>query len=473
MTVEELLRQLGDADARKRASAARRLGQSGHREAQAALIGLLGDEDWSVRVRVCQALGQVGDGRAVQPLMLRLADRNAEARQAACQALGRLGDARAVEPLLTCLADSKPEVRRAAAEALRLLGDQRAIEPLVMRLGDEDADVRSEAGRALEALGHGRLAKALIGALGGDTESQAELVKLKAEGDLRAVGPLVAALGMKSKAERQAACHALGELQDARAVEPLIARLKDEEAEVRKAACQALGELGQGGAVEALLGRLGDEDKDVRKAACEALERLGEGALARAALAAADGDTESIAELGRLAAAGDRRARQVLGTAVADSLCQSEEPAGKNACKALLKVLKPWLGEMLCTGCLVRPGKNPPACRACRRAAKLVFEVQQVVAVLDQKWSEEQTSAGGVVRGNWLVRRRLFDFDRVAILAAADEEVERFAIQVGNDTDEWRRKRYKRMVCAVARQCALSENTLRILRSTFGEVTGR
>jgi hypothetical protein len=30
----------------------------------------------------------------------------------------------------------------------------------------------------------------------------------------------------------------------------------------------------------------------------------------------------------------------------------------------------------------------------------------------------------------------LFDFDRVEIQQATDEEVERFAVQVGNDTDE-------------------------------------
>jgi hypothetical protein len=71
---------------------------------------------------------------------------------------------------------------------------------------------------------------------------------------------------------------------------------------------------------------------------------------------------------------------------------------------------------------------------------------------------------------NWLQRRELFDFSRVEIVQATDEDVERFAVQVGNDTDEWRKPRYKQIPCAVSAQCQLSENTLRILERMFGAV---
>jgi hypothetical protein len=43
-------------------------------------------------------------------------------------------------------------------------------------------------------------------------------------------------------------------------------------------------------------------------------------------------------------------------------------------------------------------------------------------------------------------------------------------MQVNNDTDPVRRRRYKTMPCTVSAQSNLSENTLRILRRTFGEV---
>jgi arabinogalactan endo-1,4-beta-galactosidase len=81
------------------------------------------------------------------------------------------------------------------------------------------------------------------------------------------------------------------------------------------------------------------------------------------------------------------------------------------------------------------------------------------------RWRQE------VLRVNWSKRRAVFDFDQVEIVAAKDEEVERFCVQVGNDMDEWRQPRYKKMTCAVTQECSLSEHTLRILRRTFGEVT--
>jgi hypothetical protein len=72
---------------------------------------------------------------------------------------------------------------------------------------------------------------------------------------------------------------------------------------------------------------------------------------------------------------------------------------------------------------------------------------------------------------NWLARSQPFDFDQVEIGQVSDEEVERFAVQVGNDTDPWRRARYQEIGCILLPESNLSENTLRILRSRFGEVS--
>jgi hypothetical protein len=71
---------------------------------------------------------------------------------------------------------------------------------------------------------------------------------------------------------------------------------------------------------------------------------------------------------------------------------------------------------------------------------------------------------------NWSAKRRLFDFDRVEIIQTTDEDVERFAMQVGNDTDPVRQSRYAQMQCHIAPDCQLSENSLRVLQSFFGEV---
>jgi hypothetical protein len=56
------------------------------------------------------------------------------------------------------------------------------------------------------------------------------------------------------------------------------------------------------------------------------------------------------------------------------------------------------------------------------------------------------------------------------IILATDEEVEHFAVQVGNDTDPVRSRDYKQMRCTVGPDCKLSANTMRILQRTFGQV---
>jgi hypothetical protein len=107
-------------------------------------------------------------------------------------------------------------------------------------------------------------------------------------------------------------------------------------------------------------------------------------------------------------------------------------------------------------------------CRQCSQSR--IFWEGQVVARLDQEMSQKWLVQEELIQVNWLAHRRLFDFDAIAIAQAGDQEVERFAIQVGNDTDEQRQPRYKQMRCVVATECGLSENTMRILQRIFGQV---
>lgn len=133
-----------------------------------------------------------------------------------------------------------------------------------------------------------------------------------------------------------------------------------------------------------------------------------------------------------------------------------------------------------CSRCLTRFSKHTYqsnwltsieyyGCRTCRQS-RAYFD-GQVVAILDNTEQEELTDHGRILHVNWLVNRLLFDFDEVHILNATDEEVERFAVQVGNDTDEVRQPGYAKMRCVVAPECELSLNTMRILERTFGQVS--
>ena len=110
-------------------------------------------------------------------------------------------------------------------------------------------------------------------------------------------------------------------------------------------------------------------------------------------------------------------------------------------------------------------------CRICHQSRGFYNCSQGVTAVLgDNGGTAPVVYENGLLTVNWLEWRKLFDFDRVAIIHATDEQVERFAVQVGNDTDELRRERYPQMDCTVHPDCYLSANSLKILRRTFGRV---
>ncbi len=138
-------------------------------------------------------------------------------------------------------------------------------------------------------------------------------------------------------------------------------------------------------------------------------------------------------------------------------------------------------GQLLCPRCLVRCGPHRAdlpwqpdvtyyGCRACHQSLEFIDCPRGVVAVLDTAWQGAQERQRGFLRVNWLVRRALFDFDRVEIIRATDKDIEHFAMQVGNDTDPYRKSCYGRTRCAIAPICHPSENTLRILEALFGQV---
>jgi hypothetical protein len=139
------------------------------------------------------------------------------------------------------------------------------------------------------------------------------------------------------------------------------------------------------------------------------------------------------------------------------------------------------LSHVYCPTCLALFEKRPVdvslgvsfayhGCRLCGQSQKSLYIPEGSVAALDTTGTEPQTLENGLLRVNWLLRRELFDFGQVEIRRATDEDVERFAVQVGNDTDPFRRARYKQVPCLIDARCHLSENTLRILRHTFGTV---
>lgn len=139
--------------------------------------------------------------------------------------------------------------------------------------------------------------------------------------------------------------------------------------------------------------------------------------------------------------------------------------------------LQPSCSQLLCPQCQVRCAPHPVqvrsvkttyyGCRACGQSRNFLTVTGCIIAVLDQRMSTGTARHEENWRVNWLKRRTLFDFEAVEIIQATDEEVERFVVQVSNDTDPVRDIRNRQIPCTVSPTCRLSVNTLRILRRTF------
>ncbi|MEM7349024.1 MAG: hypothetical protein AAF485_32750, partial [Chloroflexota bacterium] len=107
-------------------------------------------------------------------------------------------------------------------------------------------------------------------------------------------------------------------------------------------------------------------------------------------------------------------------------------------------------------------------CRTCKQTHDFFYTPEGVTAVVDAYEYQEPNLTDGLLRLYW--NSQLFDFDRVEIGSADDEFVERFVVQLGNDTDPTRSNRYDTIPCLIKQEAQLSENTLRILEQTFGSV---
>ncbi len=106
-------------------------------------------------------------------------------------------------------------------------------------------------------------------------------------------------------------------------------------------------------------------------------------------------------------------------------------------------------------------------CRLCRRSRAFVAYRGKVAAVLDNRQAQAYQLQDENLEVNWLALRHLFDFDEIRIIQATDEDVERFAVQIGNDADPFRQPRFKGMSYHIAPDCQLSESTKRVIERVF------
>ena len=288
----------------------------------ADLLKLVGDPEARVRRRAALAVGRVGLAAGVPPLVDLLRDGDPEVRQMAAFALGLIGDRSARDPLIAALADSTPLMQGSAAEALGLIGDVAAAEPIAKMMSSvlaagaltqvppEVDDARRDTPAAAFRLGvfaltrlkaydqlasvvldqSGRLkttwwpvafafqrledrrGAAALTALARDANPYTRAFAVKGLGGLKdrsavaLIAPLVAAAGTGVQIE---AIRALGKIGDQAAVPPLVGLLqrRDTPAPIRLEAVTALGGFKSPAVAELMIDLLGDRDPLVRAAA--------------------------------------------------------------------------------------------------------------------------------------------------------------------------------------------------------------
>jgi len=318
---------------------------------------------------------------------------------------------------------------------------------------DEEGRVESEElsrDRLDGAVGTGSPYDALVAASLGDVEAVSTLRSLAAHGDGRAREALLQLLGDVPPLVRAEACRAVEALSEHRAVGPLLDLLTDPEEHVRAAAQSALLAL-CAKAPEPLLERVGWECAERQVEICRLLGRIRDPRAADALVPLVDTPDPGVRDAAW-------RALEAIFLAVE---AQPAAPVCKTCFARFVRRRK------ICAGTWA---VDWYVCPICERSRDALVGAEYIAACLDRNMRDEFALADGVLRVNWLRRETLGEFDWAEIVRASDYEVERFCLQLGNDPDPARRRRYKNMRCFLAERCRLSEQTIRILRRTFVRV---
>src|SRR5437667_5478725 len=242
------------------------------------MIAKLKSDNPATRLQAVAELSGTEGPRAADALAQALKDKDWELQAAAVRALINRNDPRAQTHLVQMLAT---RWSAQAADLLVTIGEQ-AIAPLVGTLTSLNGQswealkvlkrlgwkAQSLVHRAMCAVVDGKYSGAaacgpvsldpLLAALKQKHIAVDEIVRALGElGDVRAISPIVEALGSEFGPERSAALEALKKIGPA-STDALAEALKHENPRVREGAALALGEMGDVRRVEALLAALAD-----------------------------------------------------------------------------------------------------------------------------------------------------------------------------------------------------------------------
>jgi len=262
------------------------------------LIRLMGDPEARTRRRAALAAGRVGLPEALEPLSMLLADPDVEVRQMAAFALGLIGHPTSRPVLQAALKDADPIVQGRAAEALGMIGD-RSDAPLVSEMvqahvkagalgGIASDDLAHPLAPAVEAVRLGLFALVRLGSYdalssavldaGGQPVSRWWPVAYAFQrlGDAKAAPTLMTLLTTEGRFTAAFAARGLGVVKAQAAVDPLVRLVEGRRGHpaIVVEAIRALATIGDQRAASALVALVADAKAD-RLLRLEALTALG------------------------------------------------------------------------------------------------------------------------------------------------------------------------------------------------------
>lgn len=445
----------------------------------------------SVRNQAVRMLARLGSEKAVTPLIDSLSDIRDSVRAAARDSLAGMGEP-ALEPL-TALCRGKilhqPVARRYAIQALGKIGGDRAIDTLVYCLNDKYYYVREYAVNELTRFGDKAVPRLLDALKSQDDALRVEVINcLDAFGNIDVTEPFAQLLKDPAERIRVAVVRVLAQKKEVKMVDQLIEALKDPYDGVRSEAAVAFTHIRVPRAVEPLMAMLDDPSPFARNRAIDALGNCGDPKAADALAARLDpGSTqENIRIAMALANLKDTRAIEPLSDIVNHPVFKTEKALA--SLNSLKRLVLPRDGQLYCVKCVARAMsfKSPTynntniffsdsffyvACRKCESNLFFSEEIRRVILVLDRNMEEDMTVDGENLVVNQLRRDQLTDFDEIRIIDADDYQVERFAMQIKNDTDDKRREWLSYTLVHLNSKLSLSQSKINMLRDHFEVVT--
>ncbi len=440
-----------------------------------------------------------------------------EERREACRVLAASDDPRVIAELTEVLYEDDPELVDLAAQSLAVSGDPNTWLSFEKVLRSDDAwGFRHKAvANASGTLADPRLIDALLDVLKTTTwvgVKEVVLIALGHIGGLRVVVPLADYAHDAVYSVRCAATEALGHLTHRDSVATLIQILGQEDRwgilhqtaarslmaiqreasipvlvqlllkekqfpSVLDGALEALTTIGDA-AVPSLLSALPGMNSSTLEKVVHALSESGLSKLAGQIRSIFQGDESAATRLTADATGGDIRALSVLSDQLQklnrtnlarDNFVRS---VLRGAIESMYKAALPKLGVMYCKKDLTRfknkeeAGLHILACRTCNETVHLTL-VHQVIALLDNEMSQPVVDESDTYCVSWLHHPVAFDFDRVSIVRATDEEVMRLCMTVGNTSDPYHKHGFQSIPCEIAAGCVLNNNSLRVLARTF------